>query len=91
VSLPGIDVDSLRLEVVARQVRLHGKRHLPSIEGASTIWREIPTGEFSQVYALPEEVDGDKAEAHYQHGILTIKMPKVGYLRPKAVPIEVVD
>jgi HSP20 family protein len=91
VSLPGIEVDSLQIEAVARQLRLRGKRRLPAIEGASTVWHETPAGDFSQVYALPEEVDGDKAEAHYHHGILTVRIPKVAYLRPKAVPVEVVD
>jgi HSP20 family protein len=91
VFLPGIEVESLQVEALARRVRLHGKRRLPSIESASTVRREIPTGTFSQVYTLPEEVDGNKAEAHYQRGILTIRLPKVACLRPKAVPVEVVD
>jgi HSP20 family protein len=91
VDLPGIDIETLQVVAVGRQVRLSGKRRLPRIEGATTVWNEIPPREFSEVYTLPEEVDGGKAEAHYQHGILTVRMPKLSYLRSKAVPIDVVD
>lgn len=90
VALPGADPASLDVETVARHVMVRGRRDIPDMEVASNIWREIPEGTFSHVFDVPGEVDGDKAKAQYERGILTIELPKVAFLRPSSIPVEVV-
>jgi HSP20 family protein len=86
-----VDVTTLQIKTVARQVMVSGKRHLHAIESASTVWHNIPNTQFSQELTLSGEIDGDKAEAHYDRGILTIRMSKVAHLRPKSFPVLVVQ
>jgi HSP20 family protein len=91
IALPGIDTSKLEVEIVARQVRVRGRNHVAAIEGGTDVWREIPSGSFEEIFRMPAEVDGDGAEAHYSHGILTVQMPKVAYLKPKSLKVHVSD
>jgi HSP20 family molecular chaperone IbpA len=47
-----------------------------------------PPREFSDVLTLPAEVDGEKAEASYVNGILTITLPKAANALPKAIKVS---
>lgn len=89
LSLPGIDPRSLEIQVVARQVSIHGTYHTPIIDDGSFVWKDIHTGPMSETFTMPAEVDGDHAEAHFEHGILTVRLPKVAYLKPKSVVVHV--
>lgn len=91
VALPGIDPDALEIEIVARTVTVRGRYHVPAPDDGTDVWRDIPSGRFEETYRLPLEVDGDRAEAQYAHGILTIRMPKVAHLKPAALKVQVVD
>ena len=51
--------------------------------------KEISRGEFSRSIILPMKVEGDKAEAAYDKGILTITIPKAEEVKPKRIAIKV--
>ena len=91
IALPGVDAGSLDIEVVARHARVRGSYRPPVIETATSIWHDIATGEFEEVFALPAEVDAGEAKAQYERGILTIKLPKAAYLKPSSVPVQVLS
>jgi HSP20 family protein len=91
VALPGIDPRHLRVQVTGRRLTLQGVYARPPIETAAPLWQLLPEGEFCLSFPLPEEVNGDKARAVYEHGILTISLPKVSYLCPDWLPVEVRD
>lgn len=88
--VPAIDVDSLRIQVVARHLTVSGKYSIPVIESGSFVRRQLPTGSFAETFELPEEINADKTVARYDRGVLTIELPKVAYLRPATVAVEVV-
>lgn len=86
IALPG--AEHLEIDVVARQVVVTGKYHLPTIESATFIRSETENRAFREVFELPAEVDGDNAEAHYDRGILTLRLPKVAHLKPKSIKVQ---
>lgn len=88
LSLPGVDLQTLDIQVVARHVTVQGKYRVPLIEAATYLRHEVATGEFSEVFTVPGEVDADQAEARYDRGILTVRMPKVAYLKSKSIKIQ---
>jgi HSP20 family protein len=89
LSLPAVDPESLQVQVVARRLTVSGTYHVPQIEAATALREEIATGEFFEEVTVPGEVDGDTAEAHYDLGILTVRMPKVAYLKPASITVQV--
>ncbi|HCF99050.1 MAG TPA: hypothetical protein DEV93_00735 [Chloroflexi bacterium] len=91
ITLPGVDPGHLEIEIVGRQAIVKGRFQVATIESGTDLWREIPSGSFEEIFRMPAEVDGDNAEAHYGHGILTIRMPKVAYLKPRFLKVQVAD
>ncbi len=51
--------------------------------------KEISRGEFSRSIILPMKVEGDKAAASYEKGILTITAPKAEEVKPKRIAVSV--
>jgi HSP20 family protein len=51
--------------------------------------REIRYGAFQRSLSLPVSVDSEKAEARFEHGMLSLRLPKAEALRPKQIKISV--
>lgn len=51
--------------------------------------KEISRGEFSRSIILPMKVEGDKADASYEKGILTVTVPKSEEVKPKRIAVKV--
>ncbi|HBV33637.1 TPA: heat-shock protein Hsp20, partial [Patescibacteria group bacterium] len=49
------------------------------------------SGSFHRSVALPAAVDGDRAKATYEKGVLKITIPKAERAKPKTVKVEVKD
>ena len=76
VDLAGIDPDDVDITVSERTVTIVGQRCRPPQAGrVSYRQMEIEYGRFQRRIALAEDVDPEKAEAHYERGLLTIVMP----------------
>ena len=76
VDLSGIDPEDVEIAVSERTVSISGLRRRPRHEGrVSYRQMEIEYGAFCRRVALAEDVDPDRAEAHYDRGQLRIVMP----------------
>lgn len=51
--------------------------------------REIRKGSFLRRFSLPAEVEADKAVAEFEHGVLTLSIPKAEVVKPKQIKIAV--
>lgn len=88
LALPGVDLTSLVVNVVGRDLQVSGKYRIPRVESGSAIWTGIPNAEFSYAFTLPSAVDGDQGIADYWHGILSVTLPKVSHLRSQSIPVS---
>ena len=73
--LPGVDPESLSIVVGERTLLIAGERVRPKADGSVYQQMEIEYGPFQRQVRLPEDVDPDRAEARYEHGIVTISLP----------------
>jgi HSP20 family protein len=74
--LPGIDPADVEITVTERTVAIAGVRRRPPRETpVSYRQMELEYGPFQRRVSLAEDVDPDRAEAHYERGQLTIVMP----------------
>lgn len=88
-ALPGLDPEKIDLQVVGREVTIKGQFEARVPENGNWVWQGIPSGEFFETYTLPVEVQGDSTEASYEHGILSLKLPKAEHLRPRSIKVSV--
>jgi HSP20 family protein len=87
--LPGADGESLELTVAGDVLTLKGTRPaLEPAEGTTVHIHERGYGTFSRAITLPAPIDGEKVEAHYEHGILSVRLPKAPEAKPKQVPVR---
>jgi HSP20 family protein len=74
--LPGIEPRDVEITVTERTVNIVGERRRPPHETpVSYRQMELEYGPFQRHVSLAEDVDPDRAEAHYERGQLTIVMP----------------
>jgi HSP20 family protein len=52
-------------------------------------YRETVYGKFERQLALPPGVEVDKIAAHYEHGVLEIRMPLPAQLAGRTIPIKI--
>jgi HSP20 family protein len=88
IALPAADLSKLRVQVVGHKLIVKGATTIPPIEGATFLRHDLPSGEVFEVFELPAEVDGNKAEAQFRNGILTVRLPQLAYLKPACIPIQ---
>jgi HSP20 family protein len=77
VQVPGIRPEDLDIEVENNTVTLSGESRQREEETKGNVYRqEICYGRFYRRVPLPTEVQADKAKANFEHGLLTISLPK---------------
>lgn len=77
--LPGAQPAEVEVTSLGDTVRLRGTIHMHQADpkrDVSWLVHEVPHGNFSRVIALPQRIDADRAEATFDAGILTVRLPK---------------
>lgn len=88
-AVPGLKPEDLHLEVLGETVTIRGEVAADE-QPADANWllRERRFGKFARTLTLPTEVDGAKAEAAIEHGVLTLRLPKAEAARPKSIKVK---
>jgi HSP20 family protein len=75
IELPGVDPESLSLVVGERTLVVSGERTRPEAAGRVYQQMEIEYGPFQRQVRLPENVDPEGAQAHFERGMVTVTLP----------------
>lgn len=87
--LPGVNVDELTITTEGSKLALSGKRDIRPEQGdVSYHRRERASGAFSRTIALPSEVDGERVEARYVNGVLTITLPVAESAKARQITVQ---
>jgi HSP20 family protein len=84
IALPGVEPAAVDMSVLGNQVTISGECAAPS-EGRQYLHRERSVGRFERTLTLPTELDSDKAEAHYEHGVMRLTVPKAETAKPRQI------
>ena len=77
-SLPGVNPEDIDVTVEDRVLTISGSTKVDEERDENGyLLRERRTGSFYRTVRLPETVDANIGQPHYEHGILTITLPKV--------------
>ncbi|OPY86094.1 MAG: Spore protein SP21 [Smithella sp. PtaU1.Bin162] len=87
--LPGIDPEKLDIEVTGDILTLSGTSRVETLkEGETYLRQERVQGGFKRKIQLSFPVDAKNVEAHYEKGILSIKLPRLKESLPKKIKIN---
>ena len=89
--LPGIDPDSIDLEVEQNVLTIRAERPQVSPDGAEMIVSERPSGSFSRQLFLGETLDADGIAADYHSGVLTLTIPVREAAKPRKLAVTSSD
>lgn len=88
--LPGIDPKDVEVAVEGGVLTLRGTRSFEKAAEGETYHRvERAYGAFERAFTLPGNVDAERIQATYRHGVLYLSVPKREEAKPKAISIKV--
>ncbi|WP_179382412.1 Hsp20/alpha crystallin family protein [Streptomyces sp. SA15] len=85
--LPGIDPESIELDVERNVLNVRAERRSPAPEDAEMVVAERPTGNFTRQLFLGETLDTDRIDASYDAGVLTLRIPVAEQAKPRRIQI----
>lgn len=85
----GLDPAKLEISGQGRTLTLRGERKREEgLNPSGYHRRERPFGEFSRSIQLSNDLDMAKATAKYEHGVLTVRVPKVEAAKPRQITVN---
>ena len=91
VDLPGVDQDSIDLEIEKNTLTITAERAWRADDDMTVLMNERPQGAFSRQFFLGEGLDADAIEAGYDAGVLTISIPVAEKAKPRKITIGATD
>ena len=88
-SVPGIKPEDIDVSVTGDVLTIKGETASEEkIEQGSYLRQERRFGKFERSLTLPTLVTADKADAKFEHGVLTLTLPKAEQAKPKSIKVK---
>ena len=85
--LPGVDPSSIDLDVERNVLTVKAERAPDYGDNVELQVAERPRGVFSRQLFLGDTLDADRIEAHYDVGVLTLRLPIAEKAKPRKIEI----
>ncbi len=86
--LPGVDPKDVQLSVLGQVLTIEGERKAEAdVKEEAYHRRERAVGAFTRSIRLPFEVEQDKVQAKYEHGVLRVTLPRRESTKPRRIAI----
>ncbi len=89
--LPGVDLDSVDLDVERNVLTVRAERRGSTGDDTEMIAAERPRGVFSRQLILGDTLDTDQLQASYAAGVLTLRIPVADKAKPRKIVIANAD
>ena len=90
LEVPGIKQEDLDVRLENQTLTVKGERKFEKDEKEENFHRiERRYGSFTRTFTLPQMVDTSTPKASYEHGVLTIALPKKEAAKPRQVKVEI--
>jgi len=88
MDLPGYDPSNIDIKVEGDLLTVSAQRSEPEKKWT---WsrRERMQGQVARSFVLPNTVDAAKCDASFQHGVLTLTLPKREESKPRSITVKV--
>ncbi|MEV5730510.1 Hsp20/alpha crystallin family protein [Streptomyces pharetrae] len=85
--VPGVDPETIELDVERNVLTIRAERRFPAPEDADVLVAERPTGTFTRRLFLGDTLDTERIDASYDAGVLTLRIPVAEAAKPRRIRI----
>jgi HSP20 family protein len=88
--VPGVELKDIDIQLENDTLTIKGERKFEKEEKNKGFHRlERSYGTFTRYFTLPDTVEGENVKADFQHGVLTVTLPKKEVAKPKAIKVQI--
>jgi HSP20 family protein len=88
-ALPGVKPDQVEVSIAGDTLTIRGEvKEDRQIKEENYIRKERHYGSFCRSVVLPSGIKADKADATFENGVLTLKIPKAEDAKPKTIKVK---
>lgn len=88
-TLPGMKPEDVEITITGQSLSIRGELKADeSVERDQYLYRERRFGSFHRQLELPTRVEGDRAEATFENGVLRLAIPKAEDTKPRQIEIK---
>lgn len=88
-SVPGIKPEDIEVSITGDLLTIKGEfKEEEKVEQDQYLYQERRMGQFCRQLTLPTLVESDKASAEFEHGVLTLTLPKAEAVKPKSIKVK---
>ncbi|MET0069176.1 MAG: Hsp20/alpha crystallin family protein [Candidatus Thiodiazotropha sp.] len=85
--LPGVTREGLDIQVDKETLSIDGKAEIDMPEAMQAVYADVRATRYQRSFSLSSELDGDKAEASLNDGVLSLRIPKREQYQPRKIVI----
>jgi HSP20 family protein len=85
--LPGIDPESVDLDVDGQLLTIRAERRAPAGDQVKWLTHERPYGSYVRQFTLGDGVDAERITANYEHGVLSVIVPMAERAKPRKIAV----
>ena len=86
--LPGVKPEDVDITIQQDTVALKWEYKVEIPKEAHVHWQGFQAGQYQQSFTLPAAINAEAAEAHYNDGILTLRLPKAEHARARTIKVN---
>ena len=89
-SIPGAKPDDISISAMGDTLTIrYATKGEEKVGKPNYVRRERYEGEMTRTIALPPQIQAEKVQATYEHGVLTLQVPKSEAVKPKQIEVKV--
>jgi HSP20 family protein len=90
VELPGLKPEDVKLTMENHTLTIRGEKKQIAEEKTTRVHRyERSYGAFERSFTLPNSADEEKVTAKFEHGVLSVTLPKADKAKPRSIEVKV--
>lgn len=87
--LPGMTPDTIDINVTADTVSFAGEvKAQTDVSSDGWMRQERRVGKFQRAFTLPLQIDPNKVQASFEHGVLDLVLPKADQVKPRSIKVN---
>jgi HSP20 family protein len=87
--LPGLNPEDIEINATSDTLTISGETQAKTeVSDEGWLRQERRSGKFTRSFSLPVQIDPNKVEANFNHGVLEMTLPKAENVKPRTIKVN---